>query len=175
MRNRRDHAASGLELAWRAHAAQEAWTAKVDAKAAIVLALEVAVLAAAVGALGGDGALADLPQVGAILVRGAALLLTVAIIFAGLGVLPLLGSSTGHAREYRDNLIYFGHLRHWQSTDDLVDRLQRLTDHEQLDQLARQLHRMSVANWRKHRALQASILTALPATFTVAVLAFWPS
>jgi len=160
-------------MAWRIHVAQEAWTAKVDAKAAIVLALEVAVLAAIIGASAAGAAFATLSTVGIIAVRSAGTLLTLAIIFAAASIFPLLGSPLEHVKEHRTNFIYFGHLRHWDSTRELSDQLEHVDNKDQLDQLARQLHRMSVGNWRKHRALQASISAGVVATVIVSITTFW--
>lgn len=163
-----------IDFAWRAHAAQEAWTAKVDGKAAILLALEVALIAAVISGLAPDGALSALTAVGAVTVRIGAVLITAAAVLAAIAVFPLLGSPVGHARDYRSNLIYFGHLRHWTDGPDLANRLRRLTDDDVLEQLARQLRQMSGRNWRKHRLLQTSILAALPGTLAVVVAALAP-
>jgi len=163
-----------IDVAWRAHAAQEAWTAKVDGKAAIVLALEVALMAALINGLAPDGALVALTVVGAVAVHVGAALVTSAALLAAIAVLPMLGSSIAHAREYRSNLIYFGHLRHWPDGSDLANRLRGLSSEDLLEQLARQLREMSRRNWRKHRLLQASILAALPGTLLVIGAALAP-
>lgn len=163
-----------IDFAWRAHTAQEAWTAKVDGKAAILLALEVALIAAVISGLAPDGALDALTAVGAVAARAGALLITVAAVLAAIAVLPLLGSSVDHARDYRSNLIYFGHLRHWPDGPDLADRLRSLSSDDILEQLARQLRQMSRRNWRKHRLLQISIGAALPGTLVVVAAALAP-
>lgn len=173
MRKQHDNA-QPIDFAWHAHAAQEAWTAKVDGKAAILLALEVGLIAAVISGLAPDGALTALSAVGAVTVRIGALLIAVAAVLAAIAVFPQLGSPVGHAREYRSNLIYFGHLRHWPDGPHLTDGLRSLTDDDILSQLAQQLRQMSRRNWRKHRFLQASILAALPGTLAVVIAALAP-
>lgn len=163
-----------IDFAWRAHTAQEAWTAKVDGKAAILLALEVALIAAVISGIAPDGALHALTAAGAVAVRTGAVLISVAAVLAAIAVLPLLGTPVDHAREYRSNLVYFGHLRHWPDGPDLANQLRGLTDDDVLEQLARQLRQMSRRNWRKHRLLQGSILAALPGTLAVVFAALAP-
>lgn len=162
------------EWGWRVHSAQEAWTAKVDVKASILLALEGAILVAIVAATASDGPFASLHGWREVFVLMGALSEVLAIASAGSVVLPLLGSPTSHARDHRDNLIYFGHLRHWSNSDDLAARMIRMSPNEEVGHLARQLIRMSTRNWIKHRFLQVSVVTGFCGVLLVVSAAVWP-
>lgn len=168
---RLDHA---REWGWRVHSAQEAWTAKVDVKASILLALEGAILVALVAATASGGAFASLRGWREVFVLIGALSEVFAIVSAGAVVLPLLGSPTGHKRDHRDNLIYFGHLRHWSSSDDLAARMIHMSPNEEIGHLARQLIQMSTRNWIKHRFLQVSVITGFCGALLVLGAAVWP-
>ena len=81
-----------------------------------------------------------------------------AVIFTGAIVFPLLGRRRTRRRPGRDT-IYFGDLRH-RDPGDLRDQLLRLTPHDHLAQLARQLVAMARYNWFKHSMLQVALATA---------------
>lgn len=151
---RRPRAAPSVEFAWRVHTALESWTAKVDMKASILLAFQ-----------GGGfifattsrelflGARDHRPAVVAALGLG---LLATAMALATVTVLPMLGSTRRHRADHAGEWIYFGHVRHWESTA-LAARLSRLTEQDEVRALSAQLVRMSRLNWRKHRMLQGSV------------------
>lgn len=142
----------GVDFGWRVHTAQESWTAKVDAKAAIFFTVEM-VLLAAVLAGHGHGKIIDRVHGGwRIFAEVGSALSLVSAVLAGSTVFPFLGRTRVHMRQYSDHLIYFGHLRHWKPTE-LTVRLARLTASEELEQLGLQLVEMSRINWRKHRRL----------------------
>lgn len=162
------------DFAWRVHTAQETWTAKVDAKASIVFALQGAVLVTVVAASAGDGVFAALSECRLALLVVGVLCTLASAACAGAVVFPLLGSSSDHERDHRDNFIYFGHLRHWQDPRALADRLGRLSADEELEQLARQLTAMGRLNWVKHRRLQKAVVLGLLGVTLVVAPVVWP-
>jgi hypothetical protein len=110
-----------IEFAWRAHAAQEAWTAKVDAKASLLLALEGGLLVAALAGHTKDGPLAGLHG-GRNAAQGIGMcLLLLAIGMAAGAVIPMLGRVREHRASHESNTIYFGHVRHWDPPCMLID------------------------------------------------------
>jgi hypothetical protein len=134
------------------------WTAKVDFKASIVLALEVGVLGLVVTLSGDKGPLHQLSGWHVIAYRaGVGALFLGALLGMGV-VIPQLNRrrtrKTG--QEWHTNTIYFGHLRHW---DDkaLTARLNERQD--SVEQLSRQLIAMSRIAWRKHSLLQVSMIS----------------
>lgn len=156
----RRSATRGVEFAWRVHGAQEAWTAKVDSKAAIVFTIQIALLATLIAAHG-DGRLIE-AMTGARRIAAEVGTVTglLAVLCSGAAVIPRLGKPDSHERDHKDHLIYFGHLRHWQA-DRLADRLQTLSPGDELIQLSHQLIQMSTRNWAKHRCLQVAMLLTL--------------
>jgi hypothetical protein len=165
--------ANAIAFGWRAHQAQEAWTAKVDVKANIVLALDGAVLVAIVAGHNKDGMLTNLSGWRDLIHVGAAVLLLCALGLAGLVVRPALGPRRIHRRQHRDHVIYFGHLRHW-DPQQLAIKLRTLTPTEETDQIAQQLIAMSKRNWWKHRFLQWSLYATAVAALLLAVATLWP-
>jgi hypothetical protein len=146
------------EFAWRVHGALEAWTAKVDMKASVLLGFQVGLAILIVTA----------PGLGSGPAEAATVLLVGGMGGATATILPALGPARRLRREYRRHLIYFGHLRLWQPAE-LAHRLCRLSDGEELQALAAQLVRMSRLNWRKHRLLQASGTLTLLSMFVMMV------
>lgn len=167
---RRRNETRGVDFAWRVHGAQEAWTAKVDSKAAIVFAIQIALLAALI-ATHVDGGLIDAMQGAQRIVAEAGTASGVlAVLCSGAAVVPLLGKPRIHERDHEEHLIYFGHLRHWKP-DRLVGRLQTLSPDDELTQLSHQLIQMSTRNWAKHRCLQAAMLFTLFSSLLVGAAA----
>ncbi|MEY9966647.1 hypothetical protein ABIA33_004712 [Streptacidiphilus sp. MAP12-16] len=151
------------ETAWRIHGAIGEWTARVDAKASFALTLESAALAGVVALSQTTHVFGHLHGLGdkAILWLGVLLLLMSAA-FAILVVVPRLRSVKDLQAESPRNLIYFGHLRHW-DPDRLPDAL---LNQDMLPVLSLQLVKMSDIAWRKHRHVQYSMaLAALGGVF----------
>jgi hypothetical protein len=165
--------ARAAEFGWRVHAAQEAWTAKVDTKAAIFFTLQTALLAALINEHARNRMLGQLVGWRHAVADVSIGLSSIAVLVAGAAVFPLLGRSAAHRHGRRDNLIYFGHLRHW-DPDDLAVRLQKLTTEDELQQLGRQLVELSRRNWKKHRRLQAAMALAVAAAACVTLALMWP-
>jgi Pycsar effector protein len=161
------------DFAWRVHGAQEAWTAKVDTKAAIFFALETAFLAAVIAAHSHDRLLGQLTGWRHVFADTGIGFSMVSVFVAGAAVVPLLGRTCEHRQGYRDHLIYFGHLRHWES-EALADRLRRLTVEDELRQLGRQLVEQSRRNWTKHRCLQLAMALALLGGTAIVTSVVWP-
>ncbi|MGY2031339.1 Pycsar system effector family protein [Nocardia gipuzkoensis] len=167
-----DHT-NAITFGWRVHQAQEAWTAKVDVKASIVLALDGAVLVAIIAGHNKDGVLTELTGWRSLIEVLAAISILVALVLAGLVVRPALGPSRQHRAQHSAHIIYFGHLRHW-DPPQLATRLRSLTPDEETDQLAQQVVSMSQRNWWKHRLLQWALYTTALAALLLAVATLWP-
>lgn len=143
----------GLSFAWRVHDALDSWTGKVDTKASIALALESAVLGFVITLSEKGGHFATLHGSKLILYRVGFGLLIVSIITSLAVVFPQLARYKAR-RNWRSNMIFFGHLRHW-NAKELAAAL--ADDPPELEQVARQLVQMSRIAWRKHAWLQWSL------------------
>jgi hypothetical protein len=171
-----DSAASDQRAAfgWRVHAAQEAWTGRLDGKAAIFVSLESALLAVLAVAYSDRGVPAGLTGWRALVVAGGTALSVGAVLAAGAAVIPRLGRPRRHRLDRRHNLIYFGHLRHW-APDDLAGRIAALTPADELRQLSVQLIELSQSNWVKHRRLQLAVALAAGGIAAMLVGLLWPA
>lgn len=161
------------EFAWRVHEAQEAWTAKVDAKASIVLSLETAVMAALFAVQSPSLLLGRLTGWRSMLADVGVGLHVIAVVLAAAAVIPMLGRTKIHRAERMQNAIYFGHLRHWKP-DQLLPWLAQMSPQQELDQLNRQLIALSRRNWRKHRNLQLAMLAALFGAAIIGIAVLFP-
>jgi hypothetical protein len=161
---------AAIDLGWRDHSAITDWTAKVDAKASIVLAVELAIFAAFVTLSGRDRPLYGLHDIPLVALRAGLIVLLLAIAMAAFVVFPRLAARQAK-RDWASNAIYFGHLRHWKPRE-LATFLQDLSLEEHLEMLARQLVVTSRIAWKKHVWLQRSIVTAAVGSLLVA-LASW--
>jgi hypothetical protein len=148
-----------VDFAWRVHGAQETWTAKVDVKASILLALEGGVLFTIVSANAKDGFLRGLQGGQRTVELIGAVFLLMAVVAAAIGIFPLLGRTRAHKIQHPDHVVYFGHLRYW-DPEDLTARLSRLTTDDEIRMLSRQLIEMGKRNWKKHRWVQLSLSIA---------------
>jgi hypothetical protein len=162
-----------VEFAWRVHAAQETWTAKVDAKASIVLSLETAVLAALFAVQSPRLLLGRLTGWRSMVADIGVGFHVIAVVLAAAAVIPMLGRTKVHRLERTQNAIYFGHLRHWKP-EQLLQWLTRMTPEKELEQLNRQLIALSRRNWRKHRNLQLAMLVALLGAATIGIAVLFP-
>lgn len=148
----------GVEFAWRVHEAIQGWTATVDIKASVVVAVEAAVTGvAARGLITQHGELHG--SIGLHLATAITALVTLAAaVGCGLWVVfpRLEHTKTASATYAGAGLIYFGHLR-TREPQDIADSLRRLTPDEERVQLARQLIITSDVAWRKHVWLQRSL------------------
>lgn len=154
----------GSDFAWRVHDALSDWTARVDAKASIALAIEAAVASGIVLLATGDGELAHADGWTARLVLAASLLLTLSVIASVVVIFPVLRSRETR-EECKTNIIYFGHLRHWVA-DDLRTRLE--SDPVGMSALAHQLVTMAKIAWFKHRMLQGSLVLFVAGVLCIA-------
>lgn len=164
---------SGVEMGWRVHTAQESWTAKVDIKASIVLALATAVLVGVVAGTTKDAAFDNLVGWRQWTLSVAVIADLAAVVLAAVAIWPQLGRQRENKTEHRKHFIYFGHLRHW-APDELAERLRSVTPEEERQALAEQLIRMSERNWTKHKALQGALAMVLISVGLVALTAIWP-
>ncbi|UGT53955.1 Pycsar system effector family protein [Nocardia asteroides] len=164
---------TAIAFGWRVHQSQEAWTAKVDVKASIVLALTGAVLVAIVAGNNKDGVLTTLTGWRDIVLMLSVVLIFIALTLAGAAVYPILGRVKDHKARHLDNTIYFGHLRHWDPLQ-LAAKLHVMSPAEEAKQLAVQMKVMSEGNWRKHRCLQGALVAAAAAAILLAIATLWP-
>ncbi len=165
-----DDIATSVDLAWRAHTAQERWTAKVDIKASVLLALEGGAIFATLTANGNMGLLSRLIGLGDLAQLLGIILLIGAVTTATWALIPQLGSAAEHRATHRDHTIYFGHLRHWDPAE-LAARLRTAGQEDPFPMLARQLVEMSKRNWTKHRKVQASLLLGVGGVALIAMAA----
>lgn len=149
----------GVDTAWKTHAAIADWTGKVDTKASFALTLEAAALSAVVLLTRPDQPLSRLGSpLGIAAFWLGCTALAIAALMAVSVVIPRTRSGKT-AEEWRENYIYFGHLRYW-SADDLALRLSSAQEAEILLVLSRQLVNMSKIAWTKHRRVQWSLWLA---------------
>jgi hypothetical protein len=159
-----DAHASAVDTAWRIHAALTEWTARVDTKGSFVLTVESVALVA-IGTLShADGkrpVTGVFPNIVFWLGVGS---LVAAILLAAAAVAPYTRRKSLQA-EWRDNFIYFGHLKHW----DAEELTEALRARDTLPILSRQLTVMSKIAWKKHQRVQGSLLMAIGGAFAVAL------
>jgi Family of unknown function (DUF5706) len=144
----------GQEFAWRVHDALDSWTAKVDVKASIAVAIESAAFGFVVTQSGSGERFASLSGSRLDWYRAGIALLLWSVLTSLAVVMPQLRRLRSR-REWRQNTIYFGHLRHWEA-ESLAEAL-RQNQRSEL-QLANPLITMSRIAWRKHAWLQWSLV-----------------
>lgn len=143
----------GRDFAWRVHGALDSWTAKVDTKASIILAIESAILGFILTLSKKGERLASLDGVSETAYHLAIGALVVAVLFALLVVMPQLRRRQAK-KNWHKGMVYFGHLRHWDPAD-LATALKG--DRVDEAQLADQLVAMAKIAWKKHARLQWSV------------------
>lgn len=148
-----------VESCWRVHSTLEASSAKADAKASILLAFQGGGLILAATS---TDVIAPVGGVPAYVTACGVAMIIAAMLLAALAIAPSLGSSSCHTADRRDEWIYFGHVRQWDSTG-LAARMGRLSEQDQVRALAAQLVAISRITWRKHRLLQGSVALTLAA------------
>lgn len=159
-----------IEDAWKVHSAITDWTGKVDAKAAFILTIESAVVAAVIVGRAEGHQLEFLVGIWRGIVLSAGLLaLGVSVVLAAMVVVPNIRRSKV-STESSSNWIFFGHLKDWDPTD-LADKLR---NDDLLPVLSRQLVRMSQIAWTKHVRVQWSFTIALLGSALVLVAALVP-
>lgn len=151
-----------INTAWSVHSALGDWTGRVDGKASIFLTLEAALLAAVINASGHDGRLAEKAletRLESATYWVGIALICASILFAAGVVTPQLRrwASRKGGTEWKKNIVYFGHLRHW---DPIDLKRELLNQPEALESLSRQMVRMSTISWRKHSWAQFSMILA---------------
>jgi hypothetical protein len=146
----------GNQFAWRAHEAIQGWTASVDVKASIVVAIETAVASAATRALiTVKGDLHTATGLHLATAITAVTLLVFAVACSLWVVFPRL-ERRRTAELASEGLVYFGHLRR-RDPGDIAAALAALTPAEERRQLAAQLRITGNVAWRKHAWLQRSL------------------
>jgi hypothetical protein len=162
----------GVTFAWNTHNAITDWTAKVDYKAAVVLSLGGILLGYFVALSSGDRVLAHLHGWRLVVERMGLGWSTLGVVLAGFVVAPRLNRRLTRAN-WRENFVYFGHLRHWRP-GDLKEKLRSLDADQELDALAIQLVNTSKIAWYKHSLLQSAMACIAIGVALVALSATWP-
>ncbi|MBD2893478.1 hypothetical protein amrb99_23990 [Actinomadura sp. RB99] len=145
--------------AWRVHQALHDWTAKVDAKASVVLTLETAILGMIVVFAQSGKRLRHLSGLETWTFGIGVALLVGAIVLAGAAVFPQLNRLEAR-RNWRRGYVYFGHLRRWDPAE-LVTALEHGVGSRNRLVLSTQLVALSKIVWRKHSFLQYSMVTVI--------------
>ncbi|MGB6162733.1 MAG: Pycsar system effector family protein [Pseudonocardiaceae bacterium] len=157
--------ASSEAFAWKVHGALQDWTAKVDTKASIVMALETALFS---GMVTFSLSRTSVYPLGWASLHHCGLALLFASIFlTGLAVFPQLRRRDS-AKSWKNQFVYFGHLRKWEPAalaEALADREQNAS----LRMLSDQLVAMSRIAWGKHLLVQWSLLVALAGCLAVGI------
>lgn len=161
---------NAIEDAWKIHGAVTDWTGKVDAKAAFVLTIESAVIAAVIVGRGEGHQLEDVVGAWRVVVLMAGMVaLATSVVLAALVVLPNLRRDKVPTETF-SNWVFFGHLKDWDPTD-LADKLR---DDDILPVLSRQLVSMSQIAWTKHLRVGWSFTIALIGSALVLIAALVP-
>jgi Family of unknown function (DUF5706) len=145
----------GTDFAWRVHDALDSWTGKVDTKSSIALGIEIAVFGFVVALSEKPGRFSALKGTDLTFFRVGLTLVMLSILLSLAVVFPQLHRIKSR-RNWKTNMIYFGHLRRW-SPADLAKAL--VAGPPEDEQLARQLVEMSKIAWRKHVWLQWSLIS----------------
>jgi hypothetical protein len=162
----------GVTFAWTTHSAITDWTAKVDTKAAIVLSLGSVLLGFFVTLSGKGRILDDMHGWRLILERVGLGWSAIGVVLASLVVAPRLNRRLTRS-SWRENFVYFGHLRYWEPTD-LREKLRSLEVDQELSVLATQLVATSRIAWHKHRLLQGAMVSLILGTAVVVLSVAWP-
>lgn len=144
----------GVEQAWKIHQAQAEWTGRVDAKASFAFTIESAAIATTVALSDGDRLFSNRSgNFVEVMYWGGLFALLAGAFFAVAVVMPRLRSDVAR-KAAKNNFIYFGHVRHW----DSVELAAALQDSDILAVLTRQIVVMGDIAWKKHRWVQISMV-----------------
>ncbi len=147
--------AKAVDLSWKVHVATTDWIARADSKAWILLGLEGATLAGLITLTAPERSpLSSSGWVQFLFWAGCLLLFS-----AGLCSLSVVWPQLRRAQasvDARENVVYFGHLRHWDPAQ-LSVHLLSLDDAAKVDSISRQLVALAQIAWRKHVLLCWSI------------------
>lgn len=158
--------------AWTVYHSHGEWIARVDAKAAILLALQGVTLGAVIALTDKDRPYADLSWwwEWALFITGFALLLA-GIVFAVMALVPRVTSEKPSNKQMQD-YIYFGHTRLWNP-----EALEAELREPVLPVLSRQLVVLGRISWRKHYLVKWSVWTYIASgallTATALIVNFW--
>lgn len=141
--------------AWRVTQALHDWTAKVDTKASVILSLETAVLGLILVFAGAGKPLGHLTGSSVWAFRIGILVLVAAIVTASAAIFPQLNRREAR-RSWRQNYVYFGHLRRWDPAE-LIVALEEGSNYRNRFVLSTQMIALSKIIWRKHAFIQWSM------------------
>jgi hypothetical protein len=145
-----------IDTAWRTHEAIRDWTGKAEAKASFALLIESAMVTGTITLSMNHRLFSALSGASLTFYVLGIAFLAIAISTAIFAVVPQIRRRPAK-KTYRDNWVFFGHLRFWENPEDLVSAWKY---RDVLPVLARQAIFMSRVAWRKHRLLQASLIAA---------------
>lgn len=157
-----------IDTAWRIHAALTDWTGKVDSKASFALAIESALIVGLVNLSAKDAVFGRLSGGWQHSTYWAAVVFLVGAVLMAVSVVVPKLRRRHIDKEWRDGLIYFGHLRRW---DDPRKLAKAIKERDLLPVLSRQLINMSEIAWKKHAYMQLSVVFALAGTALLALCA----
>ncbi|HEY4964156.1 MAG TPA: Pycsar system effector family protein [Candidatus Saccharimonadales bacterium] len=169
--NNRNTDKDGVEFSWKVHSAITDWTAKVDTKASIILSLGGVVLGFIIALSTNHRILTNLYGWRALFRVAGLTVFSLGVVLAALVVMPRLGRRKSK-REWEDNYIYFGHLRHWKPKD-LKKKLRNMSTDDLLNALSKQLVTTSKVAWYKHSLLQFAMICYLVGALLVLIAAIW--
>jgi Pycsar effector protein len=154
-----------IDTAWKIHGAISDWTGKSDTKASFALTIESAVLGGVIALSNTDRMLGQVHGGAALLLyRLGIATLSAGILCAAIAVMPRIRSRPSR-QAWKENFIYFGHLRYW----DASALEKALSQEEILPVLTRQLVAMSKIAWTKYRLVQLSMALSIIGTITIVV------
>lgn len=162
----------GLDFGWKTHSAITDWTGKVDSKASAVLSLGGAVLGFIIVLSAQDRILTQLEGWRYVIRNIGIALFILGVFSAALVVMPRLGRIKAR-KNWQDNFIYFGHLRHWKAKD-LKKKLSRLSEEEAISAVSNQLVATSKVAWFKHSLLQVAIILYGIGAGLLGISVLWP-
>ena len=150
----RDRESFGV-YAWRVSQALHDWTAKVDMKASVILSVETAIFGVILLFAGKGKPLGHLTGFSVWIFRIGIFLIILAIVAAGAAIFPQLNRREARMN-WRQNYVYFGHLRHWDPAD-LVAVFDRSHDGRANLVASTEIIALSKIIWRKHTFIQWSM------------------
>jgi hypothetical protein len=154
------------DRAWRIYSSHAEWISRVDAKAAVMLALEGVTLGTVIALTDSGRPFSGLNWWGArVSFAFAVALLFIAIVTSVWAIVPRVRSKH-QSRKAMEDFIYFGHTRYWKP-----EALQEELCQPALEVLSRQLVVLAHVAWKKHYLVKWSVWTYLASGVIFAITA----
>lgn len=154
------------ERAWRIYSSHAEWISRVDAKAAVMLALEGVTLGVVIALTDAGRPFSSLEMWWERVAFAFAIALLFIAIFTSVWAIVPRVRSRQPSRSAMADFIYFGHTRFWD-----VGVLEQVLRKPALDVLSRQLIALSHVAWRKHYLVKWSVWTYLASGMIFAIVA----